>query len=192
MADDQNEKPQVVRFPEPGVEPAREAEERRVAEIAREIEELGRALEGPDRLARFGTAPAQARKSAGGAEDCSTPEPKPLADMSSAPNEVSPQVGKFATIPASPQERKLVAEGGPPTRRRKWGPSLAAVIIGLTARKNAGTESASRKAAEEKALAEEAERKVAEEKLAAVAAERREEARQVAEENARLSGTRSG
>ena len=124
MADDQNEKPQVVRFPEPGVEPAREAEERRVAEIAREIEELGRALEGPDRLARFGTAPAQARKSAGGVEDCSTPEPKPLptvADMSSAPNEVSPQVGKFATIPASPQERKLVAEGGPPTRRRKWG-----------------------------------------------------------------------
>ena len=73
MADDQNEKPQVVRFPEPGVEPAQEAEERRVAEIAREIEELGRALEGPDRLARFGTAPAQARKSAGGAEDCSTP-----------------------------------------------------------------------------------------------------------------------
>ena len=193
MADDQNEKPQVVRFPEPGVEPAREAEERRVAEIAREIEELGRALEGPDRPARFGTAPAQARKSAGGAEDCSTPEPKPLptvADMSSAPNEVSPQVGKFATIPASPQDRKLVAEGGPPTRRRKWGPSLAAVIIGLTARKNAETESASRKAAEEKALAEEAERKAAEEKLAAVAAERREEARQVAEEKARAEAAR--
>ena len=45
--------------------------------------------------------------------------------------------------------------------RRKWGPSLAAVIIGLTARKNAGTESVSRKAAKEKALAEEAERKPA-------------------------------
>ena len=56
MADDQNEKPQLVCFPEPGVGPAREAEERRrVAEIAREIEELGRALEGRDRLARFGT-----------------------------------------------------------------------------------------------------------------------------------------
>src|SRR4030095_6125289 len=40
MADDQNEKPQVVRFPEPVVVTAREAEEgRRVAEIAREIEE---------------------------------------------------------------------------------------------------------------------------------------------------------
>ena len=141
MADDQNEKPQVVRFPEPGVEPARKAEERRVAEIAREIEELGRALQGRDRLARFDTAeraeisPGQAGQSAGGAEDCSTPEPKPLptvADMSSAPNEVSPQAEKFATIPASPQERKLVAEGGPPTRRRKWGPSLAAVIIVLS------------------------------------------------------------
>ena len=141
MADDQNEKPQVVRFPEPGVEPAREAEERRVAEIAREIEELGRALEGRDRLAKFDTAeraeisPGQAGQSAGGAEDCSTPEPKPLptvADMSCAPNEAFPQVEKFATIPASPQERKLVAEGGPPTRRRKWGPSLAAVIIVLS------------------------------------------------------------
>jgi len=45
MADDQNEKPQVVRSPEPGVESAREAEERRrVAEIAREFEELGRAV----------------------------------------------------------------------------------------------------------------------------------------------------
>ena len=54
MADDQNEKPQVVRSREPGVGPAREAEERRrVAEIAREIEELGRALEGQDRLARL-------------------------------------------------------------------------------------------------------------------------------------------
>ena len=134
MADDQNEKPQVVRFPEPGVEAAREAEERRrVAEIAREIEELGHALEGRDRRARFGTAeraessPAQARQSAGGVGDRSTPEPEPLptvVDMSSAPKEVSPQVGKFATIPASPQERKLVSEGGPPTMRRKWGPSL--------------------------------------------------------------------
>jgi Putative peptidoglycan binding domain len=109
MADDQNEKPQVVRSPEPGVEAAREAEERRrVAEIEREIEELGRALEGRDRLARFDRAeraessPAQAGQSAGGVGDRSTPEPEPLptvADMSSAPKEVSPQVGKFATIP---------------------------------------------------------------------------------------------
>jgi peptidoglycan hydrolase-like protein with peptidoglycan-binding domain len=142
MADDQNEKPQVVRSPEPGVEAAREAEERRrVAEIAREFEELGRALKGRDRVARFDTAeraessPAQAGKSAGGVGDRSTPEPEPLptvSDMSSAPKEVSPQVGKFATIPAIPQQRKPVAEGGPPTRRRKWGPSLAAAVIVLS------------------------------------------------------------
>ena len=159
--------------------------------------------------------------------DRSTPEPEPLptvADMSSAPKEVSPQVGKFATIPAIPQQRKLVAEGGPPTRRRKWGPSLAAVIIvlslvsggalmlmgapieiaqdayrsavaeiqRLTARENAETEAAARKAAEEKALAEEAERKAAEEKLAAVAAARRheKEARQAAEEKAKAEAAR--
>src|SRR4029077_4709013 len=119
MADDQNEKPQVVRSPEPGVGPAREAEERRrVAEIAREIEELGHTLEGRDRQARFGTAerakssPAQAGQSAGGGGDHSTPEPEPLptvADISSAPKEVFPQVGKFATIPAIPQQRKPVA-----------------------------------------------------------------------------------
>jgi hypothetical protein len=107
MADDQNEKPQLVRFPEPVVEAAREAEERRrVAEIAREIEELGRALERRDRRARFGTAeranssPAHAGQFARGVGDLSTPEPEPLptvADISSAPKEVSPQVGKFAT-----------------------------------------------------------------------------------------------
>src|SRR4029077_4700084 len=176
--------------------------------------------------ARFGTAerakssPAQAGQSAGGVGDHSTPEPEPLptvADISSAPKEVFPQVGKFATIPAIPQQRKPVAGGGLPTRRRKWAPSLAAVIIGLslvsggalmlmgapieiaqnayrsavaeiqrlTARENAETEAAARKAAEEEALAEEAERKAAEEKLAAVAAARREEARQAAEEKAK-------
>ena len=219
MADDQNEKPQVVRSPEPGVESAREAEERRrVAEIAREFEELGRALEGRDRLARFDTAqraessPAQAGQSAGGVGDRSTPEPEPL-----------PTVADIS-IPAIPQQRKLVAEGGAPTRRRKWGPSLAAVIIvlflvsggalmlmgppieiaqdayrsavaemqRLTARENAETEAAARKAAKEKALAEEAERKAAEEKLAAVAAARRheEEARQAAEEKARAEVAR--
>ena len=137
MAEDRTEKPQVVHSPEPGVGADVEAEERRrVAEIAREIAELGRALEGQDRLARFDTAEraesssAQAGQSAGLVGDRSTPEPEPLptvADIFSVPKEVSPQVGKFATIPAIPQQRKLVAEGGPPTRRRKWGPSLAAV-----------------------------------------------------------------
>ena len=62
----------------------------------------------------------------------------------------------------------------------------------LTARENAETEAAARKAVEEKARAEEAERKAAEEKLAAVAAARRheEEARQAAEEKARAEAAR--
>ena len=212
------EKPRIVRSPEPRVKTAREAEERyRAAEVARDIEELGRALDDRDRLARFATAerangsPPQAGQSAGGDGNPSTPEPEPLptfADLSSAPKKVSPQVGKFATIQPSPQQRRLVAEGGPPTRRRQWRTSLAAVIIvlsmvsggalmlmgplteiardayrsavaemkWLTARENAGTEAAARKAADEK--------------LAAVAAARREEARQAAEEKARAEAAR--
>jgi putative peptidoglycan binding protein len=218
MADDQ-----VIRSPAPGGGAAREAEElRRVAEIARDIEELGRALEGRDRLARFArverakSSPARVGQSGGGVRDRSTAEPEPLptvADMSSAPKEVSSQVGKFATVPSSPRQRKLVAEGGPPTRSRKWGPSLSAVIIVLfllsggalmltgspieivkgayrsavveMQRENAKPETAAREAAEEKALAEEAEQKAAEEKRAALAAARQEEARQAADGKAR-------
>ena len=212
------DKPWKVRSPEPRVGTTRDAAERhRVAEVAHDIEELGRALDDRDRLAIFARAirangsPPQAGQSAGGVGNPSNPEPEPLptfADMSSAPKEVSPQVGKFATIPPSPQQRRLVAEGGPPTRRRKWRTSLAAVIIvlslvsggalmlmgplteiaqgayqsavaeiqRLTARENAGTEAAARKAADEK--------------LAAVAAARREEARQAAEEKARAEAAR--
>lgn len=62
-----SEKPQAVRSPGPRVGATREAEEfRRVAEIV-----LGRALEGRDRLAEFGTAerakssPAQTGQTAG-------------------------------------------------------------------------------------------------------------------------------
>jgi hypothetical protein len=228
MADDWSEKRQILRLPKPRDESAREAEERRrVVEITREIEELGRALESRERAESL---PAQAGQSAEGAGNRSPPEPEPLAT----------QVGKVATIPSIPQQRKLVAEDGLPTRRRKSGPSLAAVILvlslacggalmlvgppiqitqdayriaqdtdriaqdayrsaqdayrsavaemqRLTARENAETEAATRKAAEEKALAAEADRKAAEEKLAAVAAARRheEEARQAAEEKAR-------
>jgi|SRR5262245_6900671 len=80
-----NEKPQVVRSPEPEVRAVREAEERRrVAEIACDIEELGRVLEGRDRRARFGTAEraksslARAGQTARGVEDRSTPEPESL------------------------------------------------------------------------------------------------------------------
>ena len=209
-----NEKPQVVRSPEPRVGSAREAEERRrVAEIAREIEELGRALEGRDRLARSATAerakssPAQAGQPVGRVGDHSTPESEPLLVVADA------------TIPASPQQRKLVAEGGPPTRRRKWRASLAVEIIllslvagealmlmgpaieiaqgayrsavaeiqRLTARENAETEATARKAAEEKALAEEAEWKAAEKKKAVEEEAKAEAAREMAEVQARAA-----
>jgi Putative peptidoglycan binding domain len=209
-----NEKPQVVRSPEPGVGSAREAEERRrVAEIAREIEELGCALEGRDRLARSATAerakssPAQAGQPVGRVGDHSTPESEPLLVVADA------------TIPASPQQRKLVAEGGPPTRRRKWRTSLAVEIIllslvaggalmlmgppieiaqgayrsavaeiqRLTARENAETEATARKAAEEKALAEEAEWKAAEKKKAVEEKAKAEAAREMAEVQARAA-----
>jgi hypothetical protein len=149
-----NEKPQVVRSPEPGVGAAREAEERRVAEIAREIEELGRALEGRDRPARFGTAerakgwPAQVGQTAGA---FSLTSGGALMLMSRA-IEI-----------AQDAYRRAVAE-----------------MQRLTARENAETEVDARKAAEENALAEE--RKAAEEKFAAVAAARREEAPQAAED----------
>ena len=209
------DRPWKVRSPAPWVGTARDAAERhRVAEVAHDIEELGRALDDRDRLAIFARAkrangpPPQAGQSARGDGNPSTPEAEPLptfADMSSAPKEVSPQVGEFATIPPSPQQRKHVAEGGPPTSRRKWRTSLAAVIIVLslvsggtlmlmdpllTAGENARTEAAGRKAAEEKALAEEENRKAADEKLAAFAAARREEARQAAEEKARAEAAR--
>ncbi|MBV8185735.1 MAG: hypothetical protein JO339_00705 [Alphaproteobacteria bacterium] len=52
MADDQNEESHLVRFPHLEVE----AEERRVKEIAREIEDFGRALKGGDHLASSGRA----------------------------------------------------------------------------------------------------------------------------------------
>ena len=102
----------------------------------------------------------------------------------------------------SEAQRKFVGEGGPPTRRRKWGPSLAAVIIVFSlvsggalmlmgspieiaqdAYRRAGAEM-QRLTAQENAETEAAGRKDAEEKLAAVAAARRheEEARQAAED----------
>jgi hypothetical protein len=105
MADDQNEKRHVVSFPEPRVGAAREAEERRrVAKIVRDIEELGWKVEITAESAK--SSAAQAGPSGGRVGKPSTPESEPLpivADMSSAPKEDSPQVGMFATIPASPQ-----------------------------------------------------------------------------------------
>jgi len=105
MADDQNEKRHVVSFPEPRVGAAREAEERRrVAEIVRDIEELGWKVEITAERAK--SSAAQAGPSGGRVGEPSTPESEPLpilADMSSAPKEDPPKVGMFATIPASPQ-----------------------------------------------------------------------------------------
>ena len=71
MADEQNEKTRRGSLPEPVVEPAWAEECRRVAEIARELEELRPVLESRDRLERFGAAetakgpPAQPGPSAG-------------------------------------------------------------------------------------------------------------------------------
>src|SRR5215216_465339 len=192
MANDQNEKPPIVRSPESGIEVAREAEERlRVAEIAREIEELGRALDERDRPPKIGTAkraesrPAQARQPARGIPDRSTPKEP------------------FPTV-AIPEQRKLIADGGRLTRRHKWWPSIAAVIIvlaggalmlmdpsngiardayrravaeihRLTVREKAETEAVARKATNERPMPEELNRKAADEELAAAAATRRHE-----------------
>jgi peptidoglycan hydrolase-like protein with peptidoglycan-binding domain len=197
MADDQNEKPPIVRSPESGIAVAREAEERlRVAEIAREIEELGRALDEGDRLARISTAKR-------------------------AESRPSSQVGRFATTPAIPGRRKPVAEGGRLTRRRKWWPPLTAVIIVLaggalmlmdpsnemardayrravaeihrqTVLEKAETEAVARKATNKRPTPEEVDRKAADDELAAAAAARRheEETRQATEENARAQAAR--
>jgi Putative peptidoglycan binding domain len=169
--------------------------------------------------ARFSPSAREHSQPAAGREDRSTLEPAErlptVVDMSSAPKEVSPQVGKLATISTIPQQRKLVAQGGPPIRRRKWGLSLAAVIIVLSlvsggalmlmappieiaqdAYRRAVTEMQRRTAREnaeaEAAARKAAQEKAAEEKLAAEAAARRheEEARQAAAEMARAEAAR--
>ena len=158
-----NEKPQVVRSPEPRVGAVREAEERhRMAEIAREIEELGSALEGRDRLARSGTAER--------AKDWPAQAGQPTGPFSLISGGALMLTGRAIEI-AQDAYRGVVAE-----------------MQRLTARQNAETEADARKAAEENALADE--RKAAEEKLAAVAATRPEEARQAAEEKARAEAAR--
>jgi Putative peptidoglycan binding domain len=123
-----NEKPQVVRSPEPRLG-ARDAEERhRIAEITREVEELGRALEGRDRLRSLDRAERAGSWAAHRSTSDAEPPPT-VGDISSAPKEASPRVGKSATISEASQQRKLDAVTGP--RRRKWGRSLAAAIIVL-------------------------------------------------------------
>ena len=206
MADYPKEKPLGVRSPGPWVKVAREVEERRrVAEIAGEIKELGRALDERDRLARSNSA-------------------KKAESMSGVAKEEASQLGEFTTIRAIPQQRIPMAEGGRLTRRRKLWSSLAAVVIvlslvsagalmltnawteiakdafrsavaetqRLTGRENAETEAAAPKASKEQAMAEEAEQKATEEKLAAAVATHRrdEETRQATEEKARAEAER--
>src|SRR5215813_3179085 len=125
-----NEKLKVVRSPEPRVGAAREAEEgRRIAEIAREIEELGPALEGRDRLTRSGPAeraegsPAHIGQTAG-----------------SPPSGGVLKMGRAIEI-ARDAYRRAVAE-----------------MESLTARKNGEANSAGSKAREEKVAAEAAAR----------------------------------
>jgi hypothetical protein len=158
-----NEKPQAVRSPEPRVEAAREVEEgRRVAEIAREIDELGRALEGRDRLRRGGTAE------------------RAKASLAQAGQTAGPFLLIFGGA--------LMLTGRAIGIAKDAYRGAVAEIQRLTARQNAETEADARKATEENPLAEE--RNAAEEKLAAVAAACREEARQAAEEQARAEAAR--
>lgn len=205
MADDPKEKPLGVRSPEPGPEVAREAtERRRVAEIAHEIEELGRALDERDRLARSDT--------------------KKKPEGMSGVDEVSSRVEQLAAMPAIPQQRKLMAEDGRLAGRRKLWSSLAVALIAfslasagalvpmgawietaqnayrsavaqtqrLSVRQDGGTETAAPEAPQQSAMAEEAEQKAAEEKLAAAVAARRrdQDTRRATEEKARAEAAR--
>jgi hypothetical protein len=149
-----NEKPQVVRSPEPRVGAARDEEELlRVAEIV-----LGRRLEGRDRLARSGTAESAKRPSAQAGQTAGM-----FSLMSGG---VLKLTGRAIDI-AQDAYRGAVAQ-----------------MQRLTVWEDADAEADAREAIEEKSPAEEAERKAAEENLAAVAGARREEARQAVEEKA--------
>src|SRR5262245_38857147 len=87
MPDDPKKRVPFVRSPEPRVEAGRgAAERRRASEISREIEELGRVLEGHARLAGHTSAPraeppaAQATQPAGKGGVRSTLEPNPAVE----------------------------------------------------------------------------------------------------------------
>jgi len=108
----------------------RETEERRrVAEITREIEDLGSALEGRDRHQSLDMVERPESRVVHGSTSDAEPPPT-VGDIGSAPKEASPRVGKSATISEISQQRKLVAMSRP--RRRKRGRSLAAAIVMLS------------------------------------------------------------
>jgi len=126
-----NEKPQVVRSPEPRVGAAREAEELRcVAEIV-----LGRALEGRDRLARVGTAER----------------------TKSSPTQAGQTAGMFSLMSGG----VLRPMGRAIDIAQEAYRGVVAQMQRLTGREDADTEADEREAVEEKALAEDAERKAA-------------------------------
>lgn len=93
--------------------------------------------------------------------------------MSGAANEASSEVRQLATIAALPQQRKLMAERGRLTKRRKWWSSLAAAIkatgkgLGAAVAARRRDEEA-RKAIEERTKAEPA-REIAQAQTQAVA-----------------------
>jgi hypothetical protein len=153
------EKPQVVRSPEPRVGAARETEGRRIAEIAREIKELGPVLEGRDRLARFETA----EKAKG------------------LPGQVGQTAGAFSPVSGG----ALVPMGRAIEMAQDAYRRAVAKMHGLTARKNAEADAAGRKAAEEKLAAEAAARQEARQTVKERA--KAEAAREMAEAQARAA-----
>ena len=138
--DNQNVNLQVLRSPEPTAEAARKADERRrVAELERDIKELGSALEARDRevsihsAKRTGDSQTRAMTPAAAVGDCAAPQPEQLstpADMFSTPKGVSPRIWRFATIRAIQQQPKLDSKSGPSAGRRKLG-RLRGVVIGV-------------------------------------------------------------
>ena len=81
-----NEKPQVVRSPEPRLGVREAQEHRRVEEITREIEELGRALEGRDRRHSLDMVERAESWAVDGSTSNAVP-PKNVDDISGAPKE---------------------------------------------------------------------------------------------------------
>ena len=84
--DNQTVNLQVLRSPEPTAEAARKADERRrVAELQRDINELGSALEARDREVRIhsarrtGDSQTEAMTPAGAVGDCEAPQPEQLS-----------------------------------------------------------------------------------------------------------------
>src|SRR6516164_3601741 len=157
-----NEKPRIVRSPEPEVRTAPVAEEfRRVAELV-----LGHALEGRDRLAEFEFGMAERAKS--------------------LPAQAGQTSGMFSQM--SGEVLKLTGRAIYVAREAYRG--AVAQMQRLTGREDADTEADARETFEERTLAEDAQRKAGEAKLAA-SATIDEAAREVAEAGARAAAQKA-